>query len=249
MTLKQRDVILVAKDTSGNTCMDYPVTKKANVEGFDDSVIAKVMADGYLRFYRGTTSPKLTDGTTDDTSGLVVWIDTSTTPNQTKIYNTNTSAWELFSPFANKATNADNATNADTVSNKNITDYLPLAGGTMTGPLVLFGAPTVSLNPATKDYVDSAISGIGGGGGSTVIIVGGTISNNGTIPLPSGYTRDQCKYAVWPTAFSIYTYSTSDATPNISVNQTTGKVVFGGNYSGDRGGSVTSAAYLLVGVK
>ena len=30
------------------------------------------------------------------------------------------------------------------------------AGGTMTGPLVLSGAPTASLNPATKAYVDAA---------------------------------------------------------------------------------------------
>jgi hypothetical protein len=33
---------------------------------------------------------------------------------------------------------------------------LPLAGGTLTGPLVLAGAPTVALNPATKAYTDTA---------------------------------------------------------------------------------------------
>jgi hypothetical protein len=33
---------------------------------------------------------------------------------------------------------------------------LPRAGGTMTGPIVLAGAPTVDLNPATKKYVDDA---------------------------------------------------------------------------------------------
>jgi hypothetical protein len=33
--------------------------------------------------------------------------------------------------------------------------YLPLAGGTMTGPLVLAGAPTAPLNPATKAYADA----------------------------------------------------------------------------------------------
>ncbi len=35
-----------------------------------------------------------------------------------------------------------------------INDYLKLAGGTMTGPLVLSGAPTDNLHPATKKYVD-----------------------------------------------------------------------------------------------
>jgi hypothetical protein len=33
---------------------------------------------------------------------------------------------------------------------------LPKAGGTMTGPLVLSGAPTAPLNPATKAYTDAA---------------------------------------------------------------------------------------------
>jgi microcystin-dependent protein len=33
--------------------------------------------------------------------------------------------------------------------------YLPLAGGTMTGALVLAGAPTQALNPATKAYADA----------------------------------------------------------------------------------------------
>jgi hypothetical protein len=33
--------------------------------------------------------------------------------------------------------------------------YLPLAGGTMTGALILAGAPTQALNPATKAYADA----------------------------------------------------------------------------------------------
>lgn len=37
--------------------------------------------------------------------------------------------------------------------------YLPLAGGTMTGSLILAGAPTVALEAATKAYVDAGISG------------------------------------------------------------------------------------------
>lgn len=34
--------------------------------------------------------------------------------------------------------------------------YLPLAGGTMTGPIVLAADPAASLQPATKQYVDNA---------------------------------------------------------------------------------------------
>lgn len=33
---------------------------------------------------------------------------------------------------------------------------LPIAGGTLTGPLTLSGAPTVDQNPATKAYTDAA---------------------------------------------------------------------------------------------
>lgn len=38
--------------------------------------------------------------------------------------------------------------------------YLPLAGGTMTGDLILNGAPTTSLQAANKGYVDAAVAGL-----------------------------------------------------------------------------------------
>lgn len=41
--------------------------------------------------------------------------------------------------------------------------YLPKAGGTMTGSLVLAANPTTNLQAATKQYVDQAISSVGGG--------------------------------------------------------------------------------------
>jgi hypothetical protein len=37
--------------------------------------------------------------------------------------------------------------------------YLPLSGGTLTGPLSLVGDPTAALQPATKQYVDAGGSG------------------------------------------------------------------------------------------
>lgn len=36
-------------------------------------------------------------------------------------------------------------------------DYLPINGGTMTGNLILNGAPTTNLQAATKEYVDNAV--------------------------------------------------------------------------------------------
>jgi hypothetical protein len=52
--------------------------------------------------------------------------------------------------------------------------YLPLAGGTLTGPLTLAADPVASLGAATKQYVD-AHSGTGGGGGY-LPINGGTLT-------------------------------------------------------------------------
>jgi hypothetical protein len=42
------------------------------------------------------------------------------------------------------------------VANNAETRYVKLAGGTLTGPLALVGAPTTNLQAATKQYVDTA---------------------------------------------------------------------------------------------
>lgn len=44
-------------------------------------------------------------------------------------------------------------------NNASLANYLALAGGTMTGALVLAGAPTIDLHAATKLYVDGLIAG------------------------------------------------------------------------------------------
>lgn len=46
----------------------------------------------------------------------------------------------------------------------------------------------------------------------------------GKLPVPNGYTREQCTYIITPINFSVYTYSTSDATGDIVFNPTTGVV-------------------------
>ena len=51
-----------------------------------------------------------------------------------------------------------------------LTGYLPLSGGTMTGPLVLSGAPSLPLHAATKAYVDA------NAGGSSLPLAGGTLT-------------------------------------------------------------------------
>ncbi|MGY2987724.1 hypothetical protein [Bradyrhizobium sp. USDA 4508] len=43
------------------------------------------------------------------------------------------------------------------------TQFVDVTGDTMTGPLVLFGAPTADLHAATKKYVDDTMTGVAGG--------------------------------------------------------------------------------------
>ena len=94
------------------------------------------------------------------------------------------------------------------------------------------------------------------GSGGQIAVTAGVIGNGGVIPVPEGFTRTQCHYAVWPTGISVYTYATTTATSNINVDQNTGKVTFGGNWyhrsgkdSRTSGAKVTSAAYLCIATK
>lgn len=43
-----------------------------------------------------------------------------------------------------------------------LSDYLPLAGGTMTGDLTLAGAPDADLKASTKKYVDDSVAALSG---------------------------------------------------------------------------------------
>lgn len=58
------------------------------------------------------------------------------------------------------------------------------AGDTMTGPLVLSGAPTTDLQAATKKYVDDAVAAGGGGTTDALPLAGGTMTGN--ITMSSG---------------------------------------------------------------
>lgn len=79
-----------------------------------------------------------------------------------------------------------------------------------------------------------------------VSITAGTIADGGTIPLPSGYTREQCKYAIWEHQASSYALNSVTC----QVNQSTGSVSVGVNGSGESNFWVSgTAGYLCIGVK
>jgi len=57
-----------------------------------------------------------------------------------------------------------------------LASYLPLAGGTMTGPIVLAAAPSADMQAANKKYVDDRLSAASGGTGAAVPLAGGTMT-------------------------------------------------------------------------
>jgi hypothetical protein len=61
--------------------------------------------------------------------------------------------------------------------------YLPLAGGTMTGPLVLAAAPTTPLGAATKGYVDGAPN--------QPVTLSGDVVGSGSATIPTTVTHLQ----------------------------------------------------------
>ena len=179
------------------------------------------------------TAPTATVGTSTTQLATTAFVNSSITANA---YTLPTATSSVLGGVK-VGNNITNTSGAISITSGNITSALgftPLstAGGTMTGALVLSGAPTADLQAATKAYVDSAA------GGSTVSITAGTILGGRTIPLPDGYTRAQCKYAVWP-------LDTSSL--HMSVNQSTG-VVTCYYSSGDQNVNDT-CGYLCVAVK
>lgn len=81
-----------------------------------------------------------------------------------------------------------------------------------------------------------------GGSGSQVAVTAGTINNGKTIPVPDGFTREQCHYAVWP----LKVYEVIDGADyfELSVDQNTGVVRVYTN-----GGYTKSCGYLCIAVK
>lgn len=133
--------------------------------------------------------------------------------------------------------------------------FVPLAGGTMTGPLILSGDPTAALGAATKQYVDTApFLPLAGGtmtgplaiganliSGSNFLITGGVISNpviansinsgtntsiGSTYPYNNGNAGN-----LYNTAIGIQALSSATSLPNnVAIGyQAAWKLVSGGN--------------------
>lgn len=87
---------------------------------------------------------------------------------------------------------------------------------------------------------------------SNVVVTAGTISHGGTIPLPSGYTRAQCKYAVWGSNFPSARYGDYEGDRSVIVNQATGGVTclfYSYDSEGESYTTYGTAGYLCIAVK
>lgn len=128
----------------------------------------------------------------------------------------------------------------------------PAFSGTPTAPTP--GTSDNSTRVATTAFVQSLINSLKGliNAKNDVYIGAGTgsVKNTSfTIPLPSGYSRSQCKYAVFPTSIGL---STNNGYFSLSVDQSTG-IVRGSVRSNITGGgyrySDVGIGYLVVAVK
>jgi len=100
--------------------------------------------------------------------------------------------------------------------------------------------PQADDDIATKKYVDDRV-------GTAVVVLTGTISHGGTLPIPSGFTEQQCKFFVSINTLTTANTATRDSTFGARLN---GRQVWcrWENTSGGTGVSGT-ANYMVIGVK
>lgn len=107
----------------------------------------------------------------------------------------------------------------------------------------------LSTNDFTTDLLNK-LSGIDEGAqvNQTIHIEAGTVNHQGTIPLPSGFTRAQCKYFVMPNGEIQVSSGEGLAILDISVDQSTG-FVFAKAYGTDMGERNLELSYITIAIK
>ena len=132
----------------------------------------------------------------------------------------NTAGTHYGNVYGNVYGNADTATTADKWKKARIITF----NGDVSGFMLLDGASNVGCNLTVSSK-------------SSVTIITGSISNGGTIPLPSGYTESQCKWIVSPQKW--YDNAGDGGYDEWSI---TGRVVSGN-------GDIVTFYYMCIGVK
>lgn len=80
---------------------------------------------------------------------------------------------------------------------------------------------------------------------SKVALVTGIINRSGTMPLPSGYTREQCKYCAWLDRID----GSSSANFHCSIDQSSGTIVGHVSNGNIPGSYAVIFGYLCIAVK
>ena len=120
--------------------------------------------------------------------------------------------------------------NADTATKWKTARTLTLVGS-VSGSTSLDGSDNVTLNTSLQ--------------GSGVSILTGTIAHGGTIPLPAGYTQDQCKWMVSVNEIGVKNDNTTDTLTCSAINRV---VTISMIYTSV--GTLTGRAnYIIIGVK
>lgn len=147
-------------------------------------------------------------------------------------------------PIANGGTGADNAEQARKNLDANgFVTNLSVSGRTITYTKKDGTSGTITTQDTT---IPSSIT-------SKISVTAGTVAHDGTIPLPSGYSRSQCMYAVWchnmPDSNAGYgDASSGNSWHRVQVAQNTGKVYCMYQYNGSHQIKGT-AGYLCIAVK
>jgi hypothetical protein len=232
MSLKEQTIILTDKDSQGNTIMQFPITKAKNIEDVmsiaqggtgANNIISAVK--NLLQFYEEI--PANADLNNYKTAGLYICA-SNITVGTLKNCPTDLAFVLRVEPLYCKQ--VITLYNRATFFSRYFQDEEPA------------GWQGWSQTATTEDSVTSKIS-----------VNAGTVAHDGTIPLPSGYSRSQCKYAVWchdmPDSNASYGLATSgNSWHRVQVDQDTGWVYCMYQYDGSHKISGT-AGYLCIAVK
>jgi hypothetical protein len=151
---------------------------------------------------------------------------------------------ENLNDLANKATAR---TNLDVFSKSEVNSKTISAGNGLTGGGDLSANRTISIG--TPSTVGPATSNTASGTTHThaldatgnVAVLTGYLNNGGTIPLPSGYTEAQCKYAAFPATIGA---TTADGDFSVTLSGRVVSITVDGVTS-----ATSSAGYIIIGVK
>ena len=141
-----------------------------------------------VSFLPGSSVATSPSGTAPSNPALgQLWLDTSQTPDELKVYDG--AAFVRVDPQGITQTAGDaRYLQLDPAQNSptSAVSYLRLAGGTLTGNLVLSGAPSSDNMASTKKYVDDSIGSIPA---ATDLTPAGTIIYSARATAPTGYLK------------------------------------------------------------